>query len=516
MEIIEIDSDSDDAISYGKLVQLLGPGRSGSSKNDMASLKSGSGSLMSVLESSNQSSITRLGPLTMRLKPSNPDNSLDLIEVESPIGSETNVTPFLIDKNAETDLQVSKKRTNGDDILQDKRLKSSQGYSSSVGKKSLMSLESPRPLGLVLDSTNEHPPLFVDSDPISNSSFIFPPSPTKPPIQHIDTRELEKINKVKYKHELLREMSIVIPSKAFKYFDEAELQDKFTETHYFKDEKRLKSPVTTPQKENATREDTKTTQIIKQDTDEPIIRWKRYMKGKYDETKDIFIPCTPFELQEKFHVRFYDMQEFVNTLYEVNGEQKLAADIRPGVMIILINYHKYMMNLKNQEERQYKSRVQDQLSKLPFGIIRGKQKTSQDIEYILDKFQYLHNVNVHPINSGPEMVDLLHGLTYMISSLLYDRYQRNPTLANLQKSKTGNDPKLIYMETLKNFKLMTTPKVEKLFLYYNSLYKIYAKFKGGKWLGNDDDGRRLVPELIEKAMNRFFTSNDENDVFYHQ
>jgi hypothetical protein len=78
----------------------------------------------------------------------------------------------------------------------------------------------------------------------------------------------------------------------------------------------------------------------------------------------------------------------------------------------------------------------------------------------------------------------------------------------------GNTYKETFVEMISKFRLMPVSKCERLFVYYDSLYKIYQQLVMKGTLGKDDYDRRLIPETSENAMKIVFTSENPHQVIY--
>lgn len=446
------------------------------------------------------------------------------------VRSSESVRPLKIKKSVDDSLDLINLESDEEDLLPSLDLKPEP-------KKSLMSM-----------SLGQYPLFTPQSDPLSESSFIFE-SPVKnkdktveiketketktketkskepktketkgkeakkrvpkeahpalsifTPDEHIDQKLLEKVNVKKTdRAELMKEMKIIIPESIFEYIDYDILKQMFTDEVDDKG-KRISSP-SKGQDQGTVIE---TTKIIKIPSKSSIIRWKRYSEGRYDEKKDLFIPCEPEDQPENATVLFYMIQDFLKI-----EDSEIQKQVTPQTTLLLGNYHRYINEIKRKEESEYKNRVQSQQPST-------SKKTSevQEIEYRLNKLQYESNLNIICLRSGDEMVRHLVDFTYALAYSKYDRYERNPELGNIIKPKVGQDNRTTFIEMFRNFKFMTEPRAELLYSYYDSLAKIHNRFELGKKLGNDDDGRTLVPISTEEAMKRFFTSNDENEIFY--
>ncbi|EGV64179.1 hypothetical protein CANTEDRAFT_105476 [Yamadazyma tenuis ATCC 10573] len=234
------------------------------------------------------------------------------------------------------------------------------------------------------------------------------------------------------------------------------------------------------------------------------VKWKRKVNTVYDKTRDIFIPCDAHEIEERFTLLYFEAEQFVKKLIS-QGFQ----DLPPQAIVMVEKYHQYLTKIDNLENRIYKNKVLGKENRSTEKV----EITVKEIEAMANKLEYNKYINIFPVKSSQEALDWIVSFTYTISDARYNRLQRSAE-SNLIAGTAGHDYKSTYIETIRKFKLMPTMKCERLFVYYDNLYKIYQKFVMSNSLGNDDDDRRLVPETTEKGMRTLFTSDDPEQVIY--
>jgi len=318
-------------------------------------------------------------------------------------------------------------------------------------------------------------------------------------------KELNEANKVtRKKEELLSEMVIQIPS----FLYDTDFEDEYMKQIFVE------------------------AQVEKTNCKLPIISWKRKVKAMYDAERDIFIPCKPTEINEKNVVIYFKAKDFVNSLieraipllvYACREEVKHHNQSSVSHIIIIVEgYVQFLSKIRNMEDKRYKKAVLDKLN--PNDDKTGNKKlkkqeesislAAKEIDQLVNETQISLNVNIFPVKNNKDAISWLQSFTYTIAFALYDKFERNISLANLGTVKSGTDTKSTYFQTVKQFRLMTEPKVEKLYGFYNSVFALYSRFQTNESLGTDNFGKNIVPPSTESAMKKLFTSDDPNDVVH--
>lgn len=357
------------------------------------------------------------------------------------------------------------------------------------------------------------------SDPILSSS------PSKPPSRRLasapkpakiipscranenDTyskKELKEANKVtRKKEELLSEMIMQIPSTLYEAC--------FQKEH-------LKEIFIYPEIENTS-------------TALPMISWMRKVKARYNSERDVFIPCSPTKRKEKNLVMYYKAKDFVNIV--IDGTLQLMVNLcqtnygegqELPVIIIVEGYDQFLNKIRNMEETKYKKAVLAKLNPSDplndSGNKRAKKPTEEisltpkEIDQLVNEAQLTTGVNIFPVKNNQDAINWLHSFTYTIAYALYDKFERNISLANLGTVRSGTDTKSTFLGTVKQFRLMSTPKVEKLYGYYPSIFALYSRFSTNNSLGKDNFDKNIIPPSTEKSMKKLFTSEDPNDIIH--
>jgi hypothetical protein len=321
----------------------------------------------------------------------------------------------------------------------------------------------------------------------SNNGYLYTP------------RELREANKVTRKREeLLSEMTINIPKHII---DENFKVDTIKKVFEFSNVETYDSAL-------------------------PIIFWKRHIKAEYNSCNDVFIPCEAKTIFEKTIVLYYKAHDFFamvkdGTLGEEISRCIAAAknyqDLDYSVIIIIEGYDQYINKLKNHENKRFRDGILLRLN----GLEKDKRRKSNDslidlsqkeIEDLINQTQIEIGVNIFPTRSNQEVIEWLHSFTYTISFALYDKWERNQSLANLGRVKSGTDQKSTFINSFCQFRLMTEPKAERLHGFHPTMYSIYNELRQKGNLGTDEYNRGLVPPSAGIAIRRAFLSDDPEEV----
>ncbi|KAK6460678.1 hypothetical protein DFJ63DRAFT_237989 [Scheffersomyces coipomensis] len=341
---------------------------------------------------------------------------------------------------------------------------------------------------------------------IENQSQLQPKPKAKPrakPKQTEEKQQLNKANRVtRSKEELLTEMTLVLSSTIIPKFK----LEILTSTLY-------------PSKYETSFEDL------------PVVYWKRRVKATYDKENDIFRPCEEKDIVEKNIVLYYSAEEFFrkvqeNTLKHVINQAKVFYNSllpvhEDCVITILIEGLELFINkIKNKEQKEYKESVIQRMN--PDDIPRSQPKkrkadamdditmSSKSVEFILQKAQVELKIVTFPVRNASEGIMWLQSFTYTIAQALYDKFERNSSLANLPTIKSGKDTKSTFMQSIQQFKFMTESKTERLFMFFPSLKAIHDRFVSNGSIGKDSTGRNIIPPSTDVAMKNFFMAKDPN------
>lgn len=296
---------------------------------------------------------------------------------------------------------------------------------------------------------------------------------TNAPVRDLSTfttKQLNEVNKVsRPRPELMKEMIITVPSALY---TKLESHDVFEGAE------------------------------VKRGSDNHIA-WLRKVNSIYDKPRDIFIPADDHVIEESQQMMYMEAEDFINQLVSHKLDELL-----PNVIVVVEGYQSYLQKISSLENKNYRNKV------------LGKQKQSEieltvkEVESLVIEFEYKKKVSVHPTKTFQETINWLITFTFSIAFIRYSKLHRNAEFSNLIPGKSGTDYLSTYLENIQKFKLMPKPRCERLYSYYDSLYKIYQKFVINDSLGNDNDDRRLVPETTEKAMRQLFLSDDPDQVIY--
>lgn len=261
----------------------------------------------------------------------------------------------------------------------------------------------------------------------------------------------------------------------------------------------------------------------------PVISWRRKVTSKYSPNDDLFIPCASEEMSENTLVVLFKVEDFVDfiadglfELYLDDATSRIVEHERAAsnTIVFVEGYDQLVGTLKNKENRKFRNAILANLENDGRDCPQGRKSKREDdikmsvkdIEARINDLQLRLQVNILPIRDNRDCIDWLNSFTYTIGNRYYDKKERNQTISNLGHVRSGNDTKSTFLQCLKQFKLMTDPKAEKLSRYFPSLYAIYMRCHDHNSLGKDENGKNIVPPSIDVAINKVFTSNDPNEV----
>lgn len=260
----------------------------------------------------------------------------------------------------------------------------------------------------------------------------------------------------------------------------------------------------------------------------PLISWRRKVKADYDLEKDIFIPCEQKEIKERILVLYYTAGDLIAKIHDktVTEEIRLALEserLHDGslsyhMIIVVEGYDLYVAKIKQQESKKYQAEVLSQVQPCMTASQSNKRKAQEplklpvkadDIEGLMTSCMIANNVTIFPVKNNKDGIEWLLSFTYTIGSAYYDKYNRNIELSNLGRVKSGTDKRSTFLESIKQFKYMTTPKAEQLHGFYPSIVSIYDKYSSSDSLGTFG-GKNVLPPLVDGAMKKLLTSDDPN------
>lgn len=355
------------------------------------------------------------------------------------------------------------------------------------------------------------PPITIEtdlSDPISSSpksSQVFTKTASQLPFsaseprtqssQAFSKKEWNEVNKVtRKKEDIFKEMILEIPKCLQKMFETEYFKNVFEGTLHYQNSATI-----------------------------PLISWKRKVKAVYNSQDDIFEPCHPKEISERFSVLYYEAEDLVEKIRNDKLQEDYEHAIRllqdansrldNHVMIMVIGLREYIRKLQGIEDRVYRvemsKKMNEQVSKKrKHEEVRIK---ASDAQRCIQKAGVDLGVNIFSVRTTHEAIDWLHSFTYTIGSSLYDKFQRNPSLANIGTVRLGSDKKSTFIEMLKKFNLMTQPRAEKLYEFYTSPIAIYRKYLENETLGTVN-GKNILPPTSNAAMRRTFTATDPSQI----
>lgn len=319
-------------------------------------------------------------------------------------------------------------------------------------------------------------------------------------------KQLREVNKaVRKKEELLSEMILHVSQQVYETeVDKNYLLEKFTESNVEPFASSL-----------------------------PIIYWRRKLGARYDAEKDIFLPCETSYRMERTFIIFLKGNDFIESLVTKNLELLIVecknfmnqqfSELNYHPILVVRGYQQSLSKIRSLEEKKYKRAVLQSMNQnLPLHCSSksknqasdGDSLTDREIENLVNEHQMHLNFNFFPMRTTQESIDWMHSFTHTIANSLYDKYERNMDLSSIGSVKSGSDPKTTFLQSIKMFKLMTTPKTERLYNFYKNLVDIHSRYQKSNSLGTDFLHKNIVPPSVDEAMHRFFTSADPNEVIH--
>lgn len=267
--------------------------------------------------------------------------------------------------------------------------------------------------------------------------------------------------------------------------------------------------------------------VIKASYTLPVIFWKRNINAAYDKERDIFIPCHPRRVLEKTFVLYYHASVFFEKLRnhtlkaDVSAAKQQALAITPNeynVILVVEGYDILLNKIKAYEQRLFKNQVlqglnvEEQRRRRKDDTEMSKYPSSSEIEHLVNKAQIDLKANIFMVRAKQESIMWLNSFTHMIGQSLYDKFERNQGLANLGNVKSGADTKSTFLQSMKQFNLMTQAKADILYVLHQSLHLMYTKLRSHGTLGKDNLKRNIVPPSVDSSMKKFFTADDPDMV----
>ncbi|KAK6458284.1 uncharacterized protein RJT20DRAFT_153988 [Scheffersomyces xylosifermentans] len=265
-------------------------------------------------------------------------------------------------------------------------------------------------------------------------------------------------------------------------------------------------------------------------SDLPIICWNRRVKAQYDSDRDLFIPCPEIQVQEKNIVLYYNAESLIQKIQDSSLSHQISRaialrkadnpNIEYKILVIVEGYEQFVNKIKKSEQQQYKNKVLDRLNSTNGAQSKRAKTTSavpieltaKEAERLFTAAQVELGVNLFNVRTSTEAVEWLYSFTYTIASSLYDKFERNSSLANLGTVKSGNDVKSTYIQAIRQFKLLTEAKSEKLYSQYPTFHSLYRALSAHGALSRDINGKNLIAPSAESAMMKLFLSNDPDEV----
>lgn len=255
----------------------------------------------------------------------------------------------------------------------------------------------------------------------------------------------------------------------------------------------------------------------------PLISWKRRVSAKYNVEEDVFVPCEHTEVSERILALYYSPAVLLAKM----KDDSLALDIDKALrraraespqlkyhlFVLVQGLREHLRKLQATEDKQYRENLLLQLQE----ALSKKRKheeltvTAAEAQALIVETEVKWGINIFVAKSMDELTDWLHAFTYTIGNSLYDKFERNPQLAGIGSVRLGKDKRTTFLEMIKKFSLMTTPRAEKLYQFYGSPLSLYKRFMEHEDVGTAG-GKNILPPSVNAAMKRVFTATDCNQV----
>ncbi|AQZ14243.1 MMS4 (YBR098W) [Zygosaccharomyces parabailii] len=257
------------------------------------------------------------------------------------------------------------------------------------------------------------------------------------------------------------------------------------------------------------------------DNELPKIRFLRRSTSVYDLDHDIYYPSELKLLEENINLLFYDALTF----FELYRSQKKSlydaiqsfSKNNKYLIVVLSDVNKLKKSMESLEDRQYKQKVQEQLTgsqqasshNKKVEAIKNLQMSAFDLEQRLRHIDRLWNVKLHIVSSSVEFIATLPNLVSIVGRQRMDpaiRFMRYSHL-HVRSSKDKTDT---LRQTLHQVNKMPELKCNRVINAYPTFQSLFTDFKKGQ-LKAGLDGKHLMTEAMESRLYKLFTCKNPNE-----
>lgn len=266
----------------------------------------------------------------------------------------------------------------------------------------------------------------------------------------------------------------------------------------------------------------------------PMAFWERKATSIYDDDSDNFIPSKPYRYTEKTMLLFYAPEQFIEKANSgLKEEMETAKEIlrkrtdkQISSIVVILGWDLYINKLKNEENKEYRRRilgiqtkrrrvdgVEPSSSQVEVTNEPTKLPSAREAEHLLNKVQLDLGTNIFAAKNEIELGEWVEYFTYAVAKSRYDKYTRNQEFGNVGYVKLGVDKHLTIVQSLRQFRLMTEQKAERVAQKYKSLYWIYLEYEKNETLGKDSN-RGFIPPSVDVALKKVFLGSDPEEVIF--
>lgn len=234
--------------------------------------------------------------------------------------------------------------------------------------------------------------------------------------------------------------------------------------------------------------------------DDNVIRWSRKVSDKYHSSKDVFLPCDEYEIDENFTLlRYICDSDFLDSVQLDIDNCKLHYP-HDSIILVLENYDQFCSKLKTLENRVFTSQIRSRLENSQVNVQEIGMTKLEFEKSVLD-LQLLNKVHVFPTKS---LQDTKMWLTLFTSSILSLRYEKSKRIGidNIGLIKSGNDPKDVLVKSLSHLKFVTPMVTNKINM--SNISELAHHYMLEKELN--------VRDSVNASLKIFFQSEDPNEL----
>lgn len=297
-------------------------------------------------------------------------------------------------------------------------------------------------------------------------------------------KRLKEINKINHsKTELLAEMVLEVDQSVYSHFPSLQEYLTVRETHM----------------------------------SQPLIIFKRVKDKVYDPRRDIFIPIdSSCEEEDGLKCIFLEASDLVERFLASNLEELLTKRDDCTTILLIEGLESYMQKIRNRKNREYISQVRSQFEDESRRKSRKTTNPLPDVDYdkikeYLESMQIIYGVQIFPTKNLNDSLEWIKSLAYTQATSIYDKSERQTSLAGIGNVKSGVSEKEVVSASLKQLKFVTNTSAERIQEKFPTIPRLHKAAHSSRKLGMHNDGKPLARSSIENAIVKLFTSCDASD-----